>query len=111
MDVAEDNEASSSQTPRWSQLLVQFQHHILILNLCQNAASIFSQTADDVFAKFFANISADALAGPSSPAAAISSNALCVDETLLVVGCLDGTVKVYDWRTKKVIQLVHALSA
>jgi hypothetical protein len=111
--VADDDDAAaSSQTPPWSQLLVQFQHRILILNLCQNAASIFSQTADNVFPSILANISpADALAGPSSPAAAISSNALCVGETLLAVGCADGTVKVYDWHTKKVIQSVHALSA
>ncbi|KAL3923138.1 MAG: hypothetical protein SGILL_001830 [Bacillariaceae sp.] len=111
----EDNSNTPAKPLRWSHLMVQFQSRILILNLRQNAASIFAHSIlrnnnDAIFAPILANISADSLSS-SSPTPAISSNALCVGETMVAVACADGTVKLYDWSANKVMQSVHALTA
>ncbi|KAG7336508.1 hypothetical protein IV203_038853 [Nitzschia inconspicua] len=108
-DALPSTAAPLSSLHSWSYLMVQFQTRILIFNLRRHASGVFppnSGNKGDAIASIVTNITADSLASASST---ISSNALAVGETSLVVACGDGSIKVYDWKAGKVIQSVNAL--
>lgn len=105
---------------RWFYLLVQFQNRIVVLNLRRhglglmmngNAGGIGSigKAATAPFVPILADITPASLMGGTAAAAAtasISSNAVPVSASTIVVACADGTLKLYDWRARTVVRSV-----
>jgi hypothetical protein len=110
-----DDESSAKDGPkRYSYLMVQFQSRILILNLRQDHVSIVNTTniksPSSLYTPIIADITAESLTAAGAGVAPISSNAVVVGESLLVIACNDGTLKLYDWKLKRVLKITHILS-
>jgi hypothetical protein len=90
---------------RWSHMFVQFQNCLVIVNLRRHAVSITNDVkVGEVFKPVVAHVTQKSLGGST-----ITSNALPVSQDKFLVGTNDGFLKIYDWRSKTIIQSVKVV--
>jgi hypothetical protein len=91
---------------RWSHLFVQFSNCIVIVNLRRRSFSLSKgSTGEGVFKPIVAHITQKSLGGSM-----INSNALPVSQHKFIVGTNDGYLKMYNWKTNKIIQSIKILT-
>lgn len=96
----------AASLPKWSGLALQTSQRVLLLNLRQGPTAILKEKSPKAssFQPILAHLY-DAAVGGSPP----SSNWLSVTSTWALVGCADGSLKAYDWRSQSVIKSIKGL--
>jgi hypothetical protein len=97
---------SSSSASAWQILMVQTDLCILLLNL-QSPVATFISPRTVRSELYLASVLNEAVLGGTGSVP--SSNALPLSSTCLLVGCMDGTMKVYNIREKTIVKRIKGL--
>lgn len=116
-DGGGDDPNQQEQPQRWNHLMVQFKSRILILNMRQPSGSLVSNTVSggngesNTYSSSWSFIEANitpAVLLFGTGVGNISSNAVVVSPESLIVACDDGSVKLYNWKLRTVVQSIPA---